>query len=83
MDKISYVDKNSPLKTKHVRNCTDLFFDDELRTMKRSRGKFEKADQKNGSSQSKNRFLNSVLEYFELFTKKKSECLEKCLLTKN
>ena len=36
MNEISYVDKNHPLKTKYVRNRTSPFFDDELRTMKRS-----------------------------------------------
>ena len=51
--------------------------------MKRSRRKFEKANRKNGSSQAKSRFLNSVLEHFELFTKKKSEYLEKCVAGKN
>ena len=51
--------------------------------MKRSRRKFEKANRKNGSSQVKSRFLNSVLEYFELFTKKKSEDLEKFVVSKN
>ena len=73
MNEISYVDKNHPLKTKYVRNHTCPFFGDELSTMKRSRRKFEKAYRKNGSSQAKSLFLNSVLEYFELFTKKKSE----------
>ena len=42
MNKVCYVEKNHPLKTKYVRNQTCPFFDDELRTMKRSR-KFEKA----------------------------------------
>ena len=59
------------------------FFDDELRTMKRSRRKFEKAYRKNGSSQAKSRFLNLVLEYFELFTKKKSEYLDNCAASEN
>ena len=51
--------------------------------MKRSRRKFEKAYRKNANSQAKSGFLNSVLEYFELFTKKKSEYLEKCVASKN
>ena len=79
MNEISYVDKNHPLKTKYVRNRTCPFFDDELRTMKRSRRKFEKAYRKNGNSQAKSQFLNSVLEYFKLFAEKKSEYLGKCV----
>ena len=72
MNEISYVDKNHPLKTKYVRNHTCPVFDDELRTMKRLRRKSEKAYRKTGKSQAKSRFLNSFLEYFELFTKEKS-----------
>ena len=53
------------------------FFDDELRTIKRSTRKFEKTYRKNGNSQERSRFINSVVEYFELFTKKKSEYLNK------
>ena len=83
MNEISYVDKNHPLKTRYVRNHTCPFFHDELRTMKRSRRKFEKAFRKNGTSQAKSRFLNAVLEYFELFTKKKIEYLEKCVGREN
>ena len=83
MNEISYVDKNHPLKTKYVRNHTCPFFDDKLGTMKRSRRKFEKTFRKNGNSQAKSRFLNAVLEYFELFTKKKSEYLEKCVASEN
>ena len=83
MNEISYVDKNHPLKTKYVRNHTCPFFDDELRTMKRSRRKFERAYRRNSNSQVKSRFLNSVSEYFELFTKKKSEYLEKCVASEN
>ena len=83
MNEISYVDKNHPLKTKYVRNHTCPFFDDKLRTMKRSRRKFEKTFRKNGNSQAKSRFLNAVLEYFELFTKKKSEYIEKCVASEN
>ena len=79
MNKINCVDKNHPLKNKYVRNHTSLLFDDELRTMKRSRGMFEKAFQKNCNSQTQSRFLNGVLAYFELFTKKKSEYLKKCV----
>ena len=83
MNEVSYVDKNHPLKTKYVRNHTCPFFDDELRTMKRSRRKLEKPYQKNGNSQDKSRFINSVLEYFELFTKKKIEYLDKCVASEN
>ena len=83
MDKISYVDNNFPLKTKHVRNRTGLFFDNELITLKRSKRKFEKTYRNIGRSQAKSRFLNSVLEYFELFTKKKNEYLEKCVASEN
>ena len=83
MNEVSYVDKNHPLKTKYVRNHTCPFFDDELRTMKRSRRKFKKVYRKNGNSQDKSRFINSVLEYFELFTKKKSEYLYKCVASEN
>ena len=83
MDKISYVDINFPLKTKHVRNCTGLLFDNELRTLKRSKRKIEKTYRNNGSSQAKSGFLKSVLEYFELFTKKKNEYLEKCVASEN
>ena len=43
MNEISYVDKDHPLKTKYIRNHTCLFPDYELKTMKRSRRKFEKA----------------------------------------
>ena len=82
-NEVSYVDKNHPLKTKHVRNHTCPFFDNELRTMKRSRRNFEKAYRKNGNSQDKSRFINSVLEYFELFTKKESEYLDKCVASEN
>ena len=71
MNEISYVDKKHPLKTEYMRNHTCFFFDDELITMKKSKRKFEKAYRKNGNSQAKSRFLNSVLEYFELFTKRK------------
>ena len=39
MNEDSNVDKNHPLKTKYVRNNTCLFFDDELRTIERSRRK--------------------------------------------
>ena len=70
MNEVSYVDKNHPLKTKLVRNHTCPFFDDELRTIKISRRKFEKAYRKNGNYQDKSRFFNSVSEYFELFTRK-------------
>ena len=80
---ISYVDKNHPLKTKCVRNHTCPCFYDELRTMKRSRRKFERTQRKNSNSQAKSRLLNSVSEYFELFTKKKSEYLEKCVASKD
>ena len=83
MNGISYVDKNHPLKTKYVRNHTCPFFDDELRTMKRPRRKFEKVLRKNGNSQAESRFLNAVLEYFELFTKKKSENIKKCVASEN
>ena len=83
MNEICYVDKNHPLKTKCVRNHTCPFFDDELRTMKRSRRKFGKAFRKNGNSQARSRFLNAVFEYFELFTEKKSEYLEKCDANEN
>ena len=57
-NQVSYVDKNHPLKAKYVRNHTCHFFDDDLRTMKRSRRKFEKAYRKNGNSQDKSRFIN-------------------------
>ena len=80
---MSYVDDNHPLKTKHVRNHTCPFLDDELRTMKRSRKKIEKVYRKNCYSQAKNRFLNSILEYFELLTKKKSEYLKKFVASEN
>ena len=50
--------------------------------MKRSRRKFEKSYRKNGISEDKSRFINSVLEYFELFTKK-SEYLDKCVASEN
>ena len=83
MNDIGYVDKNHPLKTKYPRNHTCPCFDEELRTLKRSRRKFEKAFRKNGNSQAKSRFLNAVLEYFELFTKKKSEYLEKYVASEN
>ena len=83
MNEISYVDKKHHLKIKYVRNHTCPFFDDELITIKRSGRKFEKAYRKNGNSQAESRFLNSVLEYFELFTKKKSEYLEKCVAGEN
>ena len=83
MNEVSYVDKNHPLKTKCVRNHTCPFFGDELRTMKKSRRKFEKAYRKNGNSQDKSRFINSVLEYLELFTKKKTEYLDKCVASEN
>ena len=43
----SAVDKNHPLKTRYGRNHTCPFFHDELRTMKTSRRKFEKAFRKN------------------------------------
>ena len=66
-----------------MRNHACLFFDNELRTTKRSRRKFEKVYRKNGNSQGKVRFLNSVLEYFELFNKKKSEYLKKCFASQN
>ena len=42
MNEMSYVDKKHPLKTKYV-NHTCPFFDDELRTMKRSRRKFKES----------------------------------------
>ena len=83
MNEICYVDKNHPLKTKCVRNHTCPFFDDELRTMKRSRRKFGKAFRKNGNSQARSRFLNAVFEFFELFSEKKSEYLEKCDANEN
>ena len=83
MNEISYVDKNHPLQTKYGRNHSCPSFDDKLRTMKRSRRKFERAYRKNSNSQAKSRFLNSVSEYFELFTEKKSEYLEKCVASEN
>ena len=83
MNDVSYVDKDHPLKTKYVRNHTVPFFDDELKTMKKSRKNFEKAYRKNGNSQDKSRFINSVLEYFELFTRKKSTDLDKCVASEN
>ena len=42
-----------------------------------------KAYLKNGNSQAKSRFLNSVLENFELFTEKEIEYLEKCVASEN
>ena len=83
LHEIGYVDKNHPLKTKYVRNHTCPFFDDELRTVKTSRRKFEKAFRKNGNSQVKIRFLNAVLRYFELIAKKRSEYLAKCVASEN
>ena len=83
MNEISYVDKNHPLKFKYVRNHACPFMGNELITMKRSRRKFEKAFRKNGNSQAKRRILNTVLEYFELFIKNKSEYLEKCIVSEN
>ena len=41
------------------------------------------AFRKNGNFQAKSRFLNAVLEYFELVTKKLIECLEKCVASEN
>ena len=85
MNEIIYVDKNHPLQTKHGRNHSCPSFDDKLMmlTMKRSRRKFERAYRKNSNSQAKSWFLNSVSEYFELFTKKKSEYLEKYVASEN
>ena len=71
MKEVSSVDKNHPLKIKYVRNHTCPFFDDELRTMKRSRRKFEKADRKNANSQDKSLFIYSVLEFFAVYQKEK------------
>ena len=51
--------------------------------MKRSGKKFEKAYRKNGISEDKFRFIKSVLEYFELFTKKKSKYFDKCVASEN
>ena len=57
VNEISYVYKNHPLKTKYVRNHTCLFFDDELRTMKRLRRKSEKAYRKKEIPKPKAGFL--------------------------
>ena len=83
MNEVIYVNKNHPLKIKYVRNHTCPFFEDELRTIKRPRRKLEKAYRNNENSRDKSRFINSVLEYFELFTKKKSEYLDKCVASEN
>ena len=65
-----------------MREIARALFDDELKTMKRLRRKCEKAYRKIGNSQAKSRFLNSVLEYFQLFTKK-SEYLGRCVASEN
>ena len=82
-NEVNYVIRNHPLNTKYVQNHTRPFFDDELRTMKRFRRKFEKACQKNGNSEDKSRFIKSVLVYFELITKKKCEYLDQCVTREN
>ena len=70
MNEVSYVDNQQSLKAKYVRNHASPFVEDELNTMKRLRRKSEKAYRKNANFQAKSRFLNSVLKYIELFTKK-------------
>ena len=82
VNEVNYVNKNDPLKTKYVRNHTCPFIDDELRNMKRSRRKIGKTYRKNGNSEDKNRLMNSVLDYLERFTEKKSEHLDKCVASK-
>ena len=66
--------KNLAIKKASCRNWQNF----EVEAFERSRRKFEKAYRKNVNSGDKSRFIFSVLEYFELFTKK-SEYLDKCV----
>ena len=51
--------------------------------MKRSRRKCEKTYRKNGNFEDKSLFINSDLECFEQLTKKKSEYLDKGVVSEN
>ena len=57
-NEVIYLDKNHPLKIKYVRSYKCLFFDNELKTKKRSSREIERTYRKNAFFQAKSRFLS-------------------------